>query len=103
MTLDPEKLVKNELLTLAGRVAILVASACMPIVGTILWQVWSAAANISAKVDTQGVQIELLKQTVQFGLDANKSEVSTIRSQVTDHEGRIRVIERDTGRLSRPN
>ncbi len=94
MALDTDKWVQSSGLTLFARLLMIFASlVALPIAGWMLQRVVTTADEISAKVGAQGTKIELLDQTVKYGFDAAKGDITGIRMQLTDHEGRIRVIE----------
>ena len=94
LALDTDKWVQSSGLTLFARLLMIFASlVALPIAGWMLQRVVTTADEISAKVGVQGTKIELLDQTVKYGFDAAKGDITGIRMQLTDHEGRIRVIE----------
>jgi hypothetical protein len=95
MIVDTDKLVESKLLTLAARgLMILGVSVGLPVAGFMMSRILAAADTIAAKVDKTAVQVELLKQRYDLGADATKADLSGIRAILTDHEGRLRVIER---------
>lgn len=97
MAMDTDKLVKNSLFTALARASMIAAVAVgLPVAGWMMQRVINAADAIGQKVDKGAVQMQLLQQEVKFGFDAAKMEITGIRVQLTDHEGRIRLIERDT-------
>lgn len=107
LAMDTDKLVQNSAFTVMARLAMIACAAILPVAGTIglfmMQRVISAADEIGAKVDKGAVQMQLLQQEVKYGFDAAKSDISGLRIQLTDHEGRLRVIERDPGRARTPN
>ena len=98
MAIDTEALVKNSLLTVIARVAMIVATLAMPLAGFMMQRVIAAADAIGDKVDKGAVQMQLLQQDVKYGFDAAKSDIAGIRGQLLDHEGRLRIIERAPAR-----
>lgn len=94
LALDTEKMASNATFTLLTRIMMWIGVAIMlPVVGWTMQRVVTTADEISAKVGVQGTKIELLDQSVKYGFDAAKGDITGIRMQLTDHEGRIRVIE----------
>lgn len=97
-----EKLVDNKLLTVAGRIAIVVATAALPVIATLggklAWNILDNIEAVSKKVDDTGVKLQLLDQSVNFGVQSNKTEFGNVRAQLSDHEGRLRLIERGVPR-----
>lgn len=91
--MDADKLVENKLLTIAGRVAIIVATACLPIAGTMLWRVLDKADAITSKVNDTALKVQLLDQSVTFGFEGVKGDMVSVRAQLGDHESRMRVME----------
>lgn len=98
LPIDTEKLARNATLAAVARIGMIAATAALPIAGllakTWLDRVIATGDRLVESVDKLNVSQKLLQQELKFGLDATRAEIITIKSQVTDHEGRIRVIER---------
>lgn len=94
MAIDTDRWAQSSGLALFARLVMIFASLiALPVAGWMLNRVVNTADEISAKVGQQGTKLELLDQSVKFGFDAAKGDITGIRMQLTDHEGRIRVIE----------
>lgn len=89
------KLVKNEILTAFARVAMVISTAViLPASLTLMFRLLSSMDEANKKLDTTSTKVELLEQGVRLRDDILKSSLERIQFQVTDHEGRIRFIER---------
>jgi hypothetical protein len=94
MTLSPEKLADNKLLTTSARLAIIfLTTVGLPVSGYIGMRVISYADAINAKLVAQNLNVQLLQLTVKNGFDREHDEQSIMQAQISDHEGRIRVLE----------
>lgn len=93
--MDTDKIVQNSVFTLVARGAMILASTIgLPLAAFMMQRVISSADAIGAKVDQSAMQMQLLQQEVKYGFDAAKSDISGIRLQLTDHENRLRPLER---------
>jgi hypothetical protein len=82
------RIVKNETFFLFARVCMIVASTVgLPIAGFMLSRVVAKADDIEALVRNQGIEIRVISETIKLK-DENNSK------SVTDHELRIRQLER---------
>jgi len=101
VAIDTDRLARNTVLTVIARLAMIAATAMLPVAGFLLTRTVNSIDAMSLEVSKGATQIKLLEQAVKFGFDANKADVASIRQQLTDHEGRLRVIERDFSRTVR--
>lgn len=94
MTFSSDQIVNNKLLTIFARIAIISATTIgLPICGWIGLRVISYADAINSQITAQNLQLNLLQQTVQNGLDRAKADKDTMQAELNDHEHRIRVLE----------
>lgn len=99
LAMDTDRLVQNSLFTVLARGAMIFAVAvALPIAGYMMQRVINAADAIGDEVKKSAMQMQLLQQEVKFGFDAAKTEITGIRVQLVDHEGRLRSIEREPRR-----
>ena len=99
LTVDTEKLANNTTLAALGRIAMLAATLIgLPVAGFMMQRIITTGDAIAAKLDDNVTATRLLQQKVDYGFDAARKEADTIRIQIVDHEGRIRIIEREIRR-----
>lgn len=90
-----ERLVDNKIFTTVARLAMLFASMiALPVAGFMLVRIINSADSISASVNSQATDLKLIKQEITSGFDRTNSELNRMQLQITDHEGRIRALER---------
>jgi len=68
---------------------------------------------MSEKLDRYSTKVEVLTENVKYGFERNVSDMDRLQAQVSDHEGRIRALERvptgpvvvtpSSSTVSRPN
>jgi hypothetical protein len=91
-----EKLVDSRMFITFARVLMICASVIgLPVAGWMMTRMIDRADKIVEKVDGSHQQLQLLDQSVKFGFDRQKADLDRLQIQVIDHDGRIRVIERD--------
>lgn len=92
-----ERLVDNKIFATVARLAMLFASMiALPAAGFMLVRIINSADSISATVNSQATDLKLIKQEITSGFDRTNTELNRIQMQITDHEGRIRALERPT-------
>jgi hypothetical protein len=87
--------VRSEMLAVFARVVMIAASTIgLPAAGYLMVKMLNKADAIVERVEDHTVQLKLINQGVTLAADVAKSDMSMIRSVVSDHETRIRVLER---------
>jgi hypothetical protein len=98
-----EKLVDSRMFITFARVLMIIASTIgLPIAGWMLSRVIERADKIVEKVDSTHTNLQLLDQGMKFSFERMKSELDRLNTTVTDHDGRIRNIERIVSQPNQP-
>lgn len=96
-----EKLVDSRMFITFARMLMIVASAIgLPVAGFMMSRMIDRADKIVEKVEGTHHNLNLLDQSMRFSFERMKSDLDRLNMTVTDHDGRIRVIERI---VSQPN
>lgn len=89
-----QKAVNSAMFTLVSRGAMILATGVgLPIALWVMSQLFDLGKSISRDVTDTVREVRELKIETQFKLQAIQTEIGGARSQLNDHEGRIRFIE----------
>ena len=109
-----DKIVENKLLTSLARIAMVIGGGLgVPLAIFVLNRVATTNDMMSEKLDRYSTKVEVLTENVKYGFERNVSDMDRLQAQVSDHEGRIRALERvptgpvvvtpSSSTVSRPN